>query len=170
MFYNDVFGVLDKYKIKYVVVGGTAVNLHGVPRFTADLDLIIDLEKENALRFVSAMKEIKFIPKVPVKAEDFALEENRKKWIEEKKAVVFSFHNTPFFDRTVDVFIDNPIKFMELYKRRETLNVSGLKISLISLDDLILLKKKANRKQDISDIEALRKAKKIYEEDRQKRF
>lgn len=166
MFYNDVFGVLDKYKIRYVVAGGTAVNLHGVPRFTADLDLIIDLEKENVLSFVDAMKEIKFIPKVPVKAEDFALEENRKKWIEEKNAVVFSFHNIPSFDRIVDIFIDNPIKFIELYKRRKTLNVSGLKISLISLDDLIWLKKKANRKQDISDIESLRKVKKIYEEDR----
>lgn len=40
MFYNDVFGILNKYKVKYVVIGGTAVNLHGVPRFTADLDLM----------------------------------------------------------------------------------------------------------------------------------
>lgn len=169
MFYNDIFGVLNKYKVKYVVVGGTAVNLHGVPRFTADLDLIIDLERKNVLKFVKALKEVKFKPKVPVQPEDFAVEENRRKWIEEKKAVVFSFHNIPHFDRTVDVFINNPIQFSELEKRKIVLNVSGVKISLVSLSDLICLKKQANRRQDLSDIESLEKVRRIYEEDRQKR-
>lgn len=165
MFYDDVFSILKEYKVRYVVVGGTAVNLHGVPRFTADLDLIIDLEHENVLKFIEALKKINFKPKVPVKGEEFAVEENREKWIKEKHAVVFSFHNLPRFDKTIDVFIKNPIEFEELYKRRISLNVSGLRISLISLDDLITLKKLANRKQDISDIEALKKVKRIHEED-----
>lgn len=170
MFYNDVFGVLSKYKVKYVVVGGTAVNLHGVPRFTADLDLIIDLSRENILNLVKALKEIRFKPKIPVEPEELADEEVRKRWIEEKKVIVFSFHNIPHYDRTVDIFINNPIPFSELEKRRILLNVSGLKISLVSLDDLIYLKKLANRQQDLADVESLKKVKKIYKEDEKKRF
>lgn len=161
MFYEDVFRSLNKHKVKYVVVGGTAVNLHGVPRFTADLDIIIDLEKKNVLRFSDAFRDINFKPKVPVKLEDFSDEGNRKSWIENKGAVVFSLHNMPRFDRTVYVFIKNPIDFVKLDQAKLLLNVSGIKIPVVGLDHLIQLKKLANRKQDISDIEALNKVKQL---------
>lgn len=42
MIYNDVFKKLSRRGVKYLVVGGVAVVLHGYTRFTADLDLIID--------------------------------------------------------------------------------------------------------------------------------
>lgn len=47
MYYELVFRNLNKKKVRYVVIGGIAVNLHGIPRATADLDLMVDLEKET---------------------------------------------------------------------------------------------------------------------------
>ena len=51
MYYENVFRSLQKNNIRYAVAGGIALVLHGVVRFTADLDLIVDLEQENLKRF-----------------------------------------------------------------------------------------------------------------------
>ena len=47
IFYEDLLRALQASNVRYVVVGGTAVILHGVPRTTADLDVVVDLAAEN---------------------------------------------------------------------------------------------------------------------------
>ena len=47
MLYEQLFKGLHTHRIRYLVVGAVAVNLHGIPRMTADLDVMVDLEKEN---------------------------------------------------------------------------------------------------------------------------
>lgn len=57
--YLDVFKCLNRRKVKYVVIGGVAAVVHGVPRTTFDLDLLIEATLENAtpgLRFSTAWK------------------------------------------------------------------------------------------------------------------
>jgi len=56
IFYEDVLRALDAAAIRFVLVGGVAVILHGVPRTTADLDLVIDLEEGNVRRFVGSCR------------------------------------------------------------------------------------------------------------------
>ena len=68
MYYENVFRALQKNKIRYAVAGGVALVLHGVVRFTADLDLIVDLEPVNLKRFVQAMTELGYRPRNPAKA------------------------------------------------------------------------------------------------------
>lgn len=46
MFYEKVFRILSEKGVRYAVMGGVALVLHGVVRFTADLDLIVDLDKK----------------------------------------------------------------------------------------------------------------------------
>lgn len=58
MYYERVFRTLQEQKIRYAVAGGVALVLHGVVRFTADLDLIVDLERENLVRFVQVMHDL----------------------------------------------------------------------------------------------------------------
>lgn len=53
MIYLDIFRGLQEEGVRYLVVGGLAMNLHGIPRMTADVDLYVDLEKANASRFLS---------------------------------------------------------------------------------------------------------------------
>ncbi|MEK7776238.1 MAG: hypothetical protein AAB331_02550, partial [Planctomycetota bacterium] len=51
---RDVFASFQKYKVKYVVIGGIAAVLHGVPRATFDLDILIAATQDNAQRLLDA--------------------------------------------------------------------------------------------------------------------
>ena len=76
----------------YLVVGGVAVNLYGVLRTTADLDLMVHLrDGDNAHGFVAAMKELNYKPRAPVNADDFADPLKRQEWIQDKRALVFTW-------------------------------------------------------------------------------
>ena len=137
------------------------MNLHGIPRVTEDLDLLIALDERNVNKFAKAMKGLGYKPKVPVTIEDFGIKKNRESWIKEKGMVVFSLWNTKIPYRIIDVFVKNPIDFEELYKDRLTIPLGEFNISVISINHLIKLKKIASRKQDISDIESLKRIKKL---------
>ena len=78
-YYSELFAAFEKAKIRYLVVGGVAVVLHGFLRATADLDLIIALDPENVEKFLRLMKELGYKPRVPVSIDDFASPEQRKK-------------------------------------------------------------------------------------------
>lgn len=155
----DVFREISTADVRFVVAGGIAVNLLGVPRFTADLDLIVALERENVTKFAQCMTRLGFRPKVPVPAEAFADPKNRERWVEEKNMQVFSFQHPDRPYEVVDVFVREPIPFSELWRDRETIGLDNVKIYVASIDHLIQLKREAMRQQDISDIEALEKLK-----------
>lgn len=164
MFYREVIRALSQAEIRYLVVGGVAVNLHGIPRMTYDLDLMISLDVTNVRSAVDVMQKLGFVPRLPVRAEDFESEELRMQWKNEKHMLVFSFIKSNKEFETVDFFIDNPMNFDECYERRQILNPGGIPISTISVEDLIALKKLGGRKQDQSDIEALEKLGGLYGE------
>lgn len=157
--YMDVFRELATEEVKFVVAGGIAVNLLGVPRFTADMDLIVALELENVVKFTRCMTRLGFKPKVPVPAEAFADPENRRRWIAEKHMRVFSFQKPDLPYEVVDVFVDEPIPFAEIWRDRESVDLDDITIPVASIDHLIRLKREAMRLQDVSDIEALEKLK-----------
>jgi len=157
LYYEDVFRKLQDKKVRYLLIGGVAVNLWGIERATGDIDVAIALDTDNTLNFIAAVKELGFTPKVPVKPEEFADPKKRKEWQEEKDMKVFSFQHpdNPFV--LIDVMINNPFNFEEMYSRRATIDSRGVKLSVAAVDDIIKLKEIAGREQDISDIEALRK-------------
>ena len=70
IFYEDVLGALDAVSTRFVIVGAVAVILHGVPRSTADLDLVIDLEEGNVRRFIWVMAQLGFVPRATVAPAD----------------------------------------------------------------------------------------------------
>ena len=161
MFYGNVFKALNKARVKYVVAGGTAVVLHGYTRFTQDLDLIVFLEAKNLEKFYEALKRVNYFPKVPVTKEQFSDAQQRQQWKKEKGMIVFSFvHRQPPFE-LIDMFVDEPIKFGEVYKYKKIVRVEGISIPLISIDHLLKLKKKAGRGKDLDDIVQLNEIKRI---------
>lgn len=161
MFYEEVFRELNRQKVKYVIAGGIAVNLHGVPRVTQDLDLVIYLGEENVNKFSKAMGTLGYKPKIPVKIEDFGVKKNREDWIKNKGMVVFSLWNKDIPYRIIDVFVKDPIDFKELYRDKAEISMGEFKIPVVSIEHLIKLKQMAGRKQDISDIVSLRRVKKL---------
>ncbi len=159
MFYEKVFRALNKARVKYLVAGGVAVNLYGIQRTTGDLDLIVLLEEPNLKLFVSAVRKLKLRPKIPVKLEDFIDPQLRKKWREEKNMLVFSLYDpkNPYF--LLDIMIESQIDFSKAFKQKEKVKLGALTIPVMSIGDLIKLKKKAGRPQDISDIYYLKQIK-----------
>jgi len=161
MFYEDVFRELNKQKVRYVIAGGIAVNLHGVPRVTEDLDLVIYLGEENVTKFSKAMEILGYKPKIPVRIEAFGVKKNREDWIKNKGMIVFSLWNKNIPYKIIDVFVKDPIDFEKLYRDRVKISLGEFKISVVSIEHLIKLKQMAGRKQDISDIVSLRRVKKL---------
>ncbi|MBU4312978.1 MAG: hypothetical protein KJ706_09700 [Candidatus Omnitrophica bacterium] len=169
MFYENVFRELNKRKIRYVVVGGGAVVLHGVVRSTADLDLFVDFNEKNLLKFTEALTRLGYRPKVPVKASEFAKKSNREKWKKEKGMVVFSFYHLKRQYELIDVFIYEPLKFGSVYKNKKLIKAGRINVPIISIKDLKNLKKIAGRPQDLADIEALKDVERLRKNEKKKR-
>ena len=157
MFFEDVLVLLRDGGVRFVIVGGVAVILHGVPRTTADLDLVVDLEPANLRRLISAMNRLGYQPKAPVDAQDLSDPDKRKLWIHEKGMRAFTFHlpGKPLAD--IDILIDSPVDFASLTARAEHVDAGGLRLRIASIADLIRMKEVAARDQDLADADALRR-------------
>ena len=110
-----VFDVLAKARVRYLVVGGVAVVLHGHLRVTADLDLVVDLEPGNALSATKALASLGYRPRAPVALDQFADATQRRRWIEEKGLTVFSLWSPAAPGTEVDLFVREPFAFGEVY-------------------------------------------------------
>jgi hypothetical protein len=157
LYFEEALLLLRDGGVRFVIVGGTAVILHGVPRTTADLDLVVDLEPSNLRLLVSAMTSLGYRPRVPVDPNELADPEQRRIWIEEKamRAFTFMLPGHPLSD--IDILIDTPISYAELSSRAERLDAEGLMLRIASVADLIAMKLVAGRDQDLADIDALRR-------------
>jgi|CXWL01.1.fsa_nt_gi predicted nucleotidyltransferase len=153
--FSPIFDALNEAGVRYLVVGGVAVLLHGHVRFTKDLDLVIDLEPEAARRAMQALNAQGFVPKVPVPAEAFADSSQRELWIKEKNMVVFSLHDLANPLRVVDVFVRSPRPFEELFARSKLVPLGHSTVRVVGLEDLISIKREAGRPQDLLDVEVL---------------
>ena len=152
---EDVLAVLEGAGVRYLVVGGVAVVLHGHLRTTADLDLVVALDRDNALRTVSALKRIGFTPRAPVPIEQFADASTRSSWVEEKGLTVFSVWSDRFPGLEVDLFVQEPLEFEGAWGRRVVVKLESTRAAIASLADLVAMKRAAGRPQDIADVEAL---------------
>lgn len=168
MLYEHIFRKLREQQVRYVVVGGIAMVLHGVVRFTADLDLTLDLSHDNLLRFLSCMNELGFKPRLPVQAGEILDPGKRKQWYQERNMRVFTFFhpNSPLSE--VDVLLREMIPFSELEKEASLVRVSDLIVPVVSKEHLKSLKRISGRPQDLADIEALQKIEELGFQDEPK--
>ena len=158
--FEPVFAALNEAKVRYVVVGGLAVVLHGHPRLTADVDIVLDLEPEAARRAMAALKTIGLKARAPVDPIAFADPSQREAWIAEKGMMVFSLFSPPDPLLILDLFVRYPVAFEGLWARSLAVDLRGLQVRISSLDDLIVMKRAAARPQDLQDIEALEELRK----------
>ena len=164
MIYEDIFKEFELRDVRYLVVGGMAVNLYGYVRLTVDLDIMADLSEKNLSKVIEIMEKFGYTPRVPVNPHEFLSNEKRDEWIKKKGAVVFTFIdlNEPF--KHIDIFLSNPIDFEEAYSRREMITIGAIKVSIISIDDLIELKSLSGRQRDVEDIDHLERIRAVRNE------
>ena len=155
--FQRIFKELNKLKIDYLVIGGLAVNFHGVPRMTYDIDLMLLLRPENIKRLIDKLTGWGYRPKVPVNPMELADEAKRNLWIEEKRMKAMNFYSEKSPIGEIDIVFDSPIPYDELKSRAVMIELYGERIPTISIRDLIELKEKSGREQDISDVEHLKR-------------
>lgn len=155
--YLGIFKSFNENKIKYIIVGGLAVNFLGVPRITYDIDLLLDLEDKNLEKFLSLMKAWGFKPRVPVDIMDFAKREKRESWIKNKHMKAFNLVNPDWAIREIDVIIDSSVDYKKAKKNVKKIKLYNLEVPTISSQDIILMKSRTGRNQDKADIRNLKK-------------
>jgi hypothetical protein len=147
---------LNEASVRYVVVGGLAVVAHGYVRATMDVDLVIDLNRENLVKALGALESIGFRPRLPVSKEQFADPETREQWVKEKHMLVFPLWNPDAPTLIIDVFVKSPFDFDEEYQKAVWIDYDDdLAIPFVARDSLIQMKQEAGRPKDLNDIEHL---------------
>ncbi|OLD28837.1 MAG: hypothetical protein AUJ04_00595 [Acidobacteria bacterium 13_1_40CM_3_55_6] len=138
---QNVFASFQKNDVKYLVIGGIAAVLYGVPRATFDLDVLVEPTIENAERLLTAMIEAGLGTASLTNAEE-----------------VLSKEITIFTDRIrLDVQTSTPgISFEQAWQRRVTMNYRGQTLEVVSLADLIASKRAAGRDVDLEDVRILK--------------
>lgn len=157
MDYLSFFRGLAERKVDYLLVGGLAVNFHGIPRMTYDIDIMILLERKNVNSLIDLLRNWGYRPRVPEDPTHLADEMKRKTWLEEKGMKAFTFWNDEAVIHEIDVVFDSPIPYEELKHRAINVCLQDLDIPTISIQDLIEMKIRSARRQDISDVEHLRR-------------
>jgi Nucleotidyltransferase of unknown function (DUF6036) len=137
---QSIFASFRKNDVKYLVIGGIAAVLYGVPRATFDLDVLIEPTIANAERLLRAMT-------------DAGLGTASLTTVNE----VLSKEITIFTDRIrLDVQTSTPgIIFEEAWARRVTMNYKGQVLEVVSLNDLIASKRASGRDVDLEDVRIL---------------
>jgi len=159
IFYGEIFLAFNKAKIDYLVCGGVAVILYGFARLTVDLDLIVSLEKENLEKVYDVLTKLNYKPKTLIKKEEFIDKEKLKKLAKVKNMKVVSFYNLKEPLKVIDIGVNLP-KIPAILKQKKYIKVKNITIPIISIDDLIEMKKNLARPQDLTDVENLKKIKK----------
>jgi hypothetical protein len=161
MFFERIFKAFGKASLRYCVIGGIAVNLHGYNRLTADLDIVIAMNDGEITKFIKIVRKLGLIPRLPVKLDDFSNSEIRKEWINQRNMIAFSVYNPKDPLEHIDVKMDDAEKIENLLKNMVIMKAGSTNINVVSLDDLIKLKKEAGRGHDLIDLKALQKIKEL---------
>lgn len=164
MLYEVLFRGLNGAGVRYLVVGAVAVNLHGVPRMTADLDVMTELGEGNLRSFVDTVAALGYRPRAPVSAHALLDPAMRREWRESKGMVMFTWVHPERPYEEIDLFLENPIDFASAHARRVTVTAGDISIPIANIPDLIALKRMAGREQDHSDIEALMQVQRLAQE------
>lgn len=164
MFIRELLAALSASDVRYCIVGGVAVNLHGVPRMTYDIDIVPGLDRANLEALAAVLAKLRLSPRVPVTLAHFADPEYRREMAERNLlAVTFTDSNDPL--REVDVLVSPPnIDADQIVARGTELRLGDLPVHVVSLSDLIEMKRLAGRAQDLADVQHLERIRASREE------
>ncbi len=139
--FREFIELLNENKVRYLVVGGYAVAFHGYPRYTKDLDVWIELSTDNANKIIEALKEFGF-GSLGLKPEDF---------LESDQIIQLGYP-----PNRIDILTTlKDLKFEDCYKSKVEVDIQGLHIEFIDIENLKKNKRATGRPQDLADAENL---------------
>lgn len=139
--FREFVKLLTENKVKYLIVGGYAVGVHGYPRYTGDLDIWINNTYENARRVLKCVEDFGF-SSYNLSVSDFTKEGN-----------IIQLGYPPV---RIDIInqVDG-VNFADCFKNKKEVAADDVTLSFIGYDDLLKNKKSTSRPRDIDDIENL---------------
>jgi hypothetical protein len=158
--YEHILREFQKQKVKYVVVGGIAVNLLGSLRSTADIDILAEMSDSNLKKIVKIMLSKGYRARHPVDPMRLADKKTRQEWIDKKNMKAFNFYKKNSLE-ALDIIIDSPVTFEKAIKTCERFKCGSIIIPVISIQHLVKMKSVSGRPLDKIDLEVLRTIKKM---------
>lgn len=143
--FKEFIALLNANGVDYLVIGGYAVNFHGYPRYTKDIDFWIWMTDENIAKLLKTIKDFGF-GSLGLDKTDFSDAEN----------IIQLGHEPHRIDLLLSV---DGVDFADCFERKSLKMMEDLPVYFLSIDDLILAKKTAGRLQDLADAENLLKIK-----------
>lgn len=163
---------LSEGQVQYVLVGGMAVQLHGYMRSTFDIDLVLAMNDENLVRFINIAKRFGLTPSIPVPIDSLRNAAQIEQWHREmgqagkphsgcsqKGMLAFALREPQVGGGIVDVLVRPEVPFEQLMENAVIGKLFSQQVWIASIDDLLTMKRVANRPKDRLDIEALQKIK-----------
>jgi hypothetical protein len=161
MFYVDLFRALAEHKVRYVLVGGLALNLHGVERATMDVDLAVALDGANLAAALDVAEQLELVPVAPVALRDAADPAKLEQWRRDKNMISFGLRPSIGTGPAVDLLKTLPFAFELLLQRAISRTVGDTTVTVACIDDLIVMKKAAGRPIDLADVTSLESLKRL---------
>jgi hypothetical protein len=140
-----------------LVIGGVAAALHGVPRMTGDIDLALDMSRDNLIKAINALLQLGFVARAPVDPKDFADPAIRSAWIRDKSLIAFGLYRAHPIPLEVDLLAEASFDFDDAYERREVKEIEGVIVDVIDREGLIRMKRDVGRPVDVEDANQLEK-------------
>lgn len=132
---------LNVNDVRYLVIGGYAVAFHGYPRYTRDLDIWIERSTDNSGRMVKALDQFGF-GSLGLKEADFLAPDQ-----------IIQLGYPP---SRIDLITTPPgVDFGKCHAARVEVEVDGVLVSFIDLENLKKNKRATGRHQDLADLENL---------------
>ena len=139
--FKEFLQALNHSAVEYLLVGGYAVAYHGYPRTTADIDIWIRVDRENALRTMAALRKFGFGGSDA--SEQMFLIAGR----------VVRMGVPPL--RIELLTSISGVEFDPCYARRIPASIDGISVTVISREDLLANKRATGRAKDTADVEQL---------------
>jgi hypothetical protein len=155
----ELLQALSEGEVQYVLVGGIAVQLHGYMRSTFDIDLVLAMNDENLVRFIDVAKRFGLIPSIPVPIDSLRNASQIEQWHREKGMLAFALREPQVGGGVVDILVRPEVPFEQLMQNAVAGELFAQHVWIASIDDLLKMKRVANRPKDQLDIAALEKIK-----------
>ncbi len=140
--YDKIIKHFNNHSVRYLIVGGIAVNLYGSERTTKDLDIWVDINRQNLNLLRSAFLDMAYSEP----GTDEAIQRLQK-----GETVIVSDKTDKLMRADVMGLYSSHLDFNTAYEQRKIIKLGSLSASLISLDHLIETKLKAGRDKDLLD-------------------
>ena len=150
-FLSRVGAALESAGVRYALVGGYAVALHGAVRGTVDVDVILAWDARSLRAAEKALKEIGLVSRLPITADEVF--RFRDEYIRNRNLIAWNFYNPRDLTEQLDIVISTDLKG----KKVQQIETPDGPLRVLARKDLIEMKRASGRPQDLADIAALEK-------------